>query len=96
MEEIMAFRYALTASLTAVLMASTVAAQSVDLSKWSREYVRSIAGTEEFRAKGKGSYGGQPLGAADLAAETGGHRVAGFTILRTAGTRKHRFRAVHL
>ncbi len=33
--------------VTASLMSTTVYAQSVDLSKWSPEYVKSIAGTEE-------------------------------------------------
>ena len=33
--------------MIASLMSTTVQAQSVDLSKWSPEYVRSIAGTEE-------------------------------------------------
>jgi multiple sugar transport system substrate-binding protein len=48
MEEKMPVKYALAAGLAGVLVATTVAAQSVDLSKWSPEYVRSIAGTEEF------------------------------------------------
>ena len=44
----MALKFALATGFAAVLVASTVSAQSVDLSKWSPEYVRSIAGTEEF------------------------------------------------
>jgi multiple sugar transport system substrate-binding protein len=35
-------------ALAMSLMTSSVLAQSVDLSQWSPEYVRSIAGTEEF------------------------------------------------
>lgn len=38
----------LTSALVATLMAPGARAQSVDLSKWSPEYIRSIAGTEEF------------------------------------------------
>jgi multiple sugar transport system substrate-binding protein len=34
--------------LSVVLLSTTAMAQSIDLSKWSPEYVRSIAGTEEF------------------------------------------------
>jgi multiple sugar transport system substrate-binding protein len=43
-------RYTLAASLAATLVTSTTFSQaaSVDLSKWSPEYVRSIAGTQEF------------------------------------------------
>ncbi|HTN62700.1 MAG TPA: extracellular solute-binding protein [Devosia sp.] len=37
----------MAAITTASLMSSTVYAQSVDLSQWSPEYIRSIAGTEE-------------------------------------------------
>ncbi len=48
----MAFKYALAAGFAGVLVASTVMAQSIDLSKWSPEYVRSIAGTEEFDTVG--------------------------------------------
>ena len=36
------------ALVTALLSTSVLAAPPVDLSKWSPEYVRSIAGTEEF------------------------------------------------
>jgi multiple sugar transport system substrate-binding protein len=39
--------YAVAAATTVSLMSSTVYAQSVDLSKWSPEYIRSIAGTEK-------------------------------------------------
>src|SRR5690606_17062396 len=45
-------RTMLAGGLAAALMSSTVLAQSVDLSKWSPEYVRSIAGTEEFDTVG--------------------------------------------
>jgi multiple sugar transport system substrate-binding protein len=41
-------RGAVVSALAVSLMTSSVLAQSVDLSKWSPEYVRSIAGTEEF------------------------------------------------
>jgi len=40
-------RCSLALGLTASLMSTTVHAQSVDVSKWSPEYIRSIAGTEE-------------------------------------------------
>ena len=40
------------AVLTAALLSSTSMAQSVDVSKWSPEYVRSIAGTETFDTVG--------------------------------------------
>lgn len=39
-------------ALTASLMSTAVQAQSVDLSKWSPEYVRSIAGTEKVDTAG--------------------------------------------
>jgi multiple sugar transport system substrate-binding protein len=39
---------AAVSALTVSLMATSVLAQGVDLSKWSPEYVRSIAGTETF------------------------------------------------
>jgi multiple sugar transport system substrate-binding protein len=43
-------RGALASALTASMLASTaLAAPPVDLSKWSPEYVRSIAGTEDIR-----------------------------------------------
>jgi multiple sugar transport system substrate-binding protein len=43
----------LTAAVMATtLMSSTVLAQSVDVSKWSPEYVRSIAGTETYDTVG--------------------------------------------
>src|SRR5688572_24721710 len=45
-------RGAVAAAVAATLMSTTVLAQSVDLSKWSPEYVRSIAGTEEFDTVG--------------------------------------------
>ena len=38
------------ATLAASLMSGTVFAQSVDLSQWSPEYVKSIAGTKQFDA----------------------------------------------
>jgi len=38
--------YAMAAMTTATLMSGTAYAQSVDISKWSPEYIRSIAGTE--------------------------------------------------
>jgi multiple sugar transport system substrate-binding protein len=44
--------YAMAALTTASLMSSTVYAQSVDLSKWSPEYIRSIAGTEQVDTAG--------------------------------------------
>ena len=40
------------ATLLGTTMISTGFAQSVDISKWSPEYVRSIAGTEEFDTVG--------------------------------------------
>jgi multiple sugar transport system substrate-binding protein len=43
---------AAVSALTVSLMASSVLAQSVDLSQWSPEYVRSIAGTEEYDTVG--------------------------------------------
>ncbi len=45
-------RALVAAGLGVSLMASTAMAQSVDLSKWSPEYVRSIAGTEDFDTVG--------------------------------------------
>lgn len=39
--------YSVTAALTVPLLSGTAYAQSVDLSQWSPEYIRSIAGTEE-------------------------------------------------
>ena len=39
--------YSLTAAITIPLLSGTAYGQSVDLSKWSPEYIRSIAGTEE-------------------------------------------------
>lgn len=39
--------YSVTAALTVPLLSGTAYAQSVDLSKWSPEYIRSIAGTED-------------------------------------------------
>jgi multiple sugar transport system substrate-binding protein len=42
-----AVAYAVAALTTASLMSTTVYAQSVDLSQWSPEYIRSIAGTEQ-------------------------------------------------
>ncbi len=44
--------YTLALGLSASLMSGTVYAQSVDVSQWSPEYVRSIAGTEEFDTVG--------------------------------------------
>lgn len=41
-------RATFAAGLAAALMSSTVLAQSLDLSQWSPEYVRSIAGTQDF------------------------------------------------
>ena len=41
-----------TAVLATALVASPALSQSVDVSKWSPEYVRSIAGTEEFDTVG--------------------------------------------
>src|SRR5689334_1653907 len=40
------------AALAASLPATTAFAAGVDISKWSPEYVRSIAGTEEFDTVG--------------------------------------------
>ena len=45
-------RGAFVSALAASLMTSSVLAQDIDLSKWSPEYVRSIAGTEEFDTVG--------------------------------------------
>src|SRR5688572_4882706 len=45
-------RGTVVSALTVSLLTSSVLAQSVDLSKWSPEYVRSIAGTEEFDTVG--------------------------------------------
>lgn len=42
--------YAVAALTTASLMSSTVYAQTVDLSQWSPDYVKSIAGTKQFDA----------------------------------------------
>ena len=39
-------RGAIASALAVSMMGSTVLAAGVDLSKWSPEYVRSIAGTE--------------------------------------------------
>ncbi|HEY0854283.1 MAG TPA: sugar ABC transporter substrate-binding protein [Devosia sp.] len=48
-----AFARGVTATvLTVALLSSTSFAQSVDVSKWSPEYVRSIAGTETFDTVG--------------------------------------------
>jgi multiple sugar transport system substrate-binding protein len=41
-------RLSVAATLSASLLSSTAFAQSVDLSQWSPEYVRSIAGTETY------------------------------------------------
>ena len=41
---------AMAAATTASLMSTTVYGQAVDLSQWSPEYVRSIAGTKQFDA----------------------------------------------
>lgn len=43
---------AVVSVLTTSLMTSSVLGQSVDISKWSPEYVQSIAGTEEFDTVG--------------------------------------------
>ncbi len=43
---------AVVSALTVSLMTSSVLGQSIDLSQWSPEYVRSIAGTEEFDTVG--------------------------------------------
>jgi multiple sugar transport system substrate-binding protein len=40
--------YTVAAATTASLLSTTAFGQSVDLSQWSPEYIRSIAGTEEF------------------------------------------------
>ncbi|WP_423066249.1 ABC transporter substrate-binding protein [Devosia sp. CN2-171] len=45
-------RGVIAAALATSLLASTAFAQSVDVSKWSPEYVRSIAGTETFDTVG--------------------------------------------
>ncbi|WP_374621080.1 sugar ABC transporter substrate-binding protein [Devosia sp.] len=45
-------RGAVVSAMSVSLLTSSVFAQSVDLSKWSPEYVRSIAGTEEFDTVG--------------------------------------------
>ncbi len=47
-----AFERATAAAIATALMSTTVLGQSVDLSKWSPEYVREIAGTEEFDTVG--------------------------------------------
>src|SRR6218665_449221 len=44
--------YAVAALTTASLMSTTVYAQAVDLSQWSPEYIKSIAGTETFDTAG--------------------------------------------
>ena len=41
-------RGVLSAALATSLMASTALAAGIDISKWSPEYVRSIAGTQDF------------------------------------------------
>src|SRR5690606_41381321 len=41
-------RGAVVSAVAVSMMGTSVLGQSVDLSKWSPEYVRSIAGTEEF------------------------------------------------
>ncbi|RYE37376.1 MAG: sugar ABC transporter substrate-binding protein, partial [Hyphomicrobiales bacterium] len=38
----------IVSALAASMMSTSALGQSVDISKWSPEYVRSIAGTEEF------------------------------------------------
>jgi multiple sugar transport system substrate-binding protein len=43
-------KFAVATTLAASLMGGTVLAQNVDLSKWSPEYVKSIAGTKDFDA----------------------------------------------
>lgn len=43
-------KLAVATTLAASLMSGTVFAQSVDLSKWSPDYVKSIAGTKDFDA----------------------------------------------
>lgn len=43
-------KFALAAVTTASLISTSVYAQTVDLSKWSPEYVKSIAGTKDFDA----------------------------------------------
>ena len=45
-----AAKFALAAMTTASLMSTSVFAQTVDLSKWSPDYVKSIAGTKDFDA----------------------------------------------
>jgi multiple sugar transport system substrate-binding protein len=45
-------RGAVVSAMTLSLTTSSALAQSVDLSKWSPEYVRAIAGTEEFDTVG--------------------------------------------
>ena len=45
-----AAKFTVAATLAASLMSGTVFAQSVDLSQWSPEYVKSIAGTKTFDA----------------------------------------------
>src|SRR5687767_7298746 len=42
------FRMILAAGLSVTLMSGTAFGQSVDLSQWSPEYIRSIAGTKTF------------------------------------------------
>ena len=39
---------AIVSAVTASMLTTSVLAQAVDLSQWSPEYVRSIAGTEEY------------------------------------------------
>ena len=41
-------RGAIVSALAVSMLNTSVLAQSVDLSQWSPEYVRSIAGTEEY------------------------------------------------
>ena len=45
-------RAMLAGGLAATLLSTTVLAQAVDIDQWSPEYVRSIAGTEEFDTVG--------------------------------------------
>lgn len=47
------FAYSLAFATASTLMSSTVYAQAVDVSKWSPEYIRSIAGTETFDTAGE-------------------------------------------
>lgn len=47
------FAYSIALAATVPLLSSTAFAQTVDVSKWSPDYIRSIAGTETFDTAGQ-------------------------------------------